>query len=141
MKGFTLLELMVSIIIIGILAAVAVPQYQKAVEKSRAAEALTLGKSIVEAQNRSLDAYPDDSVATKSAIDVQLSSGTWSSNTVYTTKDFTYTLTEQGVEISRSDKYTLFMGNNNATTADYCMGSICGTMQGMGFTVKTTAEN
>ena len=41
-KGFTLIEQLVVVLIIGILASIAVPQYQKAVERSRATQALTL---------------------------------------------------------------------------------------------------
>jgi len=50
MKGFTLVELLVAVVIIAILASVAVSDYQKAVGRSRASEALTLLRSLYEAE-------------------------------------------------------------------------------------------
>lgn len=56
--GFTLIELLVVVLIIGILSAIALPQYTKAVEKSRSAEALMNLKSLRDQQAVCLLANP-----------------------------------------------------------------------------------
>ncbi|MBO7237831.1 MAG: prepilin-type N-terminal cleavage/methylation domain-containing protein [Elusimicrobiaceae bacterium] len=48
-KAFTLIELLVVVLIIGILTAIALPQYQKAAERSQSSQAVTMLKSVYQA--------------------------------------------------------------------------------------------
>ena len=70
-KGFTLLELLVVILIIGILAAIAIPQYKKAVIKSRLVSMLPYVRAVQDAQEEYYmvnNAYADS--VTKLNVDV-----------------------------------------------------------------------
>ena len=56
-KGFTLIEVLVVVLIIGILTSIALPQYQKAVMRSRFAQMLQMNKTIYNAQIVYYDTY------------------------------------------------------------------------------------
>ena len=60
-KGFTLIELLVVVLIIGILAAIALPQYTRAVDKTRSVQAISILNTMYKAMQvyyMSNNSYP-----------------------------------------------------------------------------------
>ena len=83
--GFTLIELLVVVLIFGILAAVALPQYQLAVEKSRATEAINALSVLRKAEE--VYFMENGTYTALENLDIQVPEG----------KYFTYTKQDNGV--------------------------------------------
>lgn len=115
--GFTLIELLVVVLIVGILAGVALPQYEKSVEKSRMVSAITMAKAVRDAEEvhfLATGAYTND----MDALDIQYSCP----------KDFTCSIhaeSESKITFARNGKgYGLIVGFANRSVTDlatmYC---------------------
>ena len=127
-KAFTLIELLVVVLIIGILAAVALPQYQKAVEKSRAVQALTLLKSIAQAEQAY---HMANGNYTSSFDELAVDMNGWTGNTKWNSN--TSSLTSQEVRSNNDWSLQLFRYD---TYFGIYMGRISGPYQGGGFIVE-----
>ena len=92
--GFTLIELLVVVLIIGILSAIALPQYTTVVEKSRLAEALTtVGymQRVLQINYLETGGLRPDSGYNLGKDIMELSGGEWNEDgTKYCTKNFLY---------------------------------------------------
>ena len=127
-QGFTLIELLVVVLIIGILAAVALPQYNKAVEKSEAAQALALMNTLVEAQ-RVYYLTHGEYATTLSQLDVDLP---WTGNTKWHSGDSSSAMT---ADTHSNNKWTVQLyTDTSAKVYAILIGRISGPYQGAGFT-------
>ncbi len=136
-RAFTLIELLVVVLIIGILAAVAVPQYKLAVVKSRVGTMLPLVKSMVQAQETYYLAngrYVDGNSIKKLDVDMPLSCHGTGNNYWYCSSDFGIEFSSQyGIILSYcpgyNESYNFCQGSNRKIYIEFFYQHSIGTTQ------------
>lgn len=115
LQGFTLIELMITVVIIGIIAAIALPSYSNQVTKSRRADAYAC---LLDAAQRQEAFYYQNNVYTVTLTDLGYAAGT-----VNCGDDANYTLTSAaGANGAIASSYLLTATRANAQAGD----SLCG---------------
>ena len=120
--GFTLIELLVVVLIIGILAAIALPQYNTAVDKTRLVEALNNYNTYEKAKDMCLLQGQRDIGGQDlfEAVGLELAGGRWQDKHTYVTKDYTYS----GMDIYSGGESGISFSDNETFTLENYQGAI-----------------
>lgn len=79
-NGYTLIEIVVTMIVLGILASLAIPRYLTSMERVKSAEGVQILESLLNAQRRYLVEY-DTYTSNINDLDIEFSGGTGNFNT------------------------------------------------------------
>ena len=152
-KGFTLVELLVVVLIIGILSSVALPQYTKAVEKARATEAIALLGTLARAEKVYLglrNTYTDD----LAMLDFTAPGASGDEVDGFSTKNFTFKVSRATVSTfmayaerrnqTGNDVYTIVMAiRKDGNVITWCLPAAASTLPRSGdwTTIPSEIEN
>lgn len=119
-KGFTLAEMLVVVLVIGVLAAIAIPSYTKSVKKSRVSDALN-NLEIVSTKQQDFLLNNEKYASTFKELNVPIA-GFNANESTATVGNFTYTLSEGCISAAGPD-YTIGRNTNNEVR---CISGNCG---------------
>ncbi len=130
-KGFTLIEMLVVVLIIGVLAAIALPQYQHTVDKARYAALMDITRAIADANERFY--LVNDRYSTNfNQLDVDISANSVSGSVAYFDWGNCTFIGQQEIQCTNNTtlKNQFIIQYDRGTGAGYSGGIVC-TAQGV----------